>query len=42
MEDERVNSGMSQSNAHIMTSKKYNYPKELKEYYDMVEKHKKR
>lgn len=36
-----VESGLSQNEAHIIASKKYNYQKEAEEYYAAIEKHKK-
>lgn len=41
MERELVNLGLTQSDAHIVVSKKYNYSKESMEYYDKIKKYKK-
>jgi len=38
-ESELVKSGMSQSKAHILASKKYNYAKEMEDYYAEINKH---
>ena len=42
MENKLVDLGIPQSEAHIMTSKEYNYSREARKYYDTIEKHKKR
>ena len=42
MERRLVESGMSQDEAHIETSKKYNYAKESDDYYAALKKHKNR
>lgn len=42
MEKELMSKGMTQEEAHIETSKKYNYSKEAGEYYAKIEKHKKK
>ena len=42
MENKLVDLGTPQSEAHIMTSKEYNYSREARKYYDTIEKHKKR
>ncbi len=39
MEQELVKQGCSQSEAHIITSKKYNYAKEAAEFYDKIKKY---
>ena len=39
MEMELVDKGISQDEAHKEASKKYNYPKEVKEYYGKINKH---
>ena len=41
MEKELMEKGMSQEEAHIMTSKKYNYDKEANEFYGKIKKYKK-
>lgn len=41
MEKELMKSGMSQKDAHIVTSKTYNYDKEASEFYDNIKKYKK-
>ncbi len=41
MEKELMLKGMTQDEAHIATSKVYNYKKECEEYYAEIEKHKK-
>lgn len=41
MENKLVDLGIPQSEAHIMTSKEYNYSSEARKYYDTIEKHKK-
>lgn len=41
MERELVNQGHSQDDAHIITSKKYNYAKEAAGFYAQIEKYKK-
>lgn len=40
MEKELMKSGMSQKDAHIVTSKTYNYDKEASEFYDSIKKYK--
>lgn len=40
MEKELVDQGISQAEAHIRTSRIYNYSREAKEYYDQIAKHK--
>lgn len=42
MEKELIDKGFNQIEAHKITSKKYNYQKEAEEYYDKIEKSKKR
>lgn len=42
MESEYVKNGMSQDEAHKLTSKKYNYAKEADEYNDKIRAHKKK
>ena len=42
MERELMKQGFSQSEAHEITSKKYNYAKEAKEYYDQIKRNKKK
>gem|GEM_PF-4788102 len=42
MEKNLIKQGYSQDEAHKITSKKYNYDKEAKEYYDTIKKRKKR
>ena len=42
MEKELMASGMSQEEAHIKTSKKYNYDKEARKYHAEIKKHKKK
>lgn len=39
MERELMASGYTQEEAHLITSKTYNYAKEAEEYYDQIEKH---
>ena len=39
MELSLMKQGYSQDEAHIMTSKVFNYAKEAQEYYDKVEEH---
>lgn len=41
MERELINNGMSQQDAHIATSKKYNYDKEATEFYGKIKKYRK-
>ena len=41
MERELMRQGYTQSEAHLITSQKYNYDKEAKAYYDRNEKHSK-
>jgi len=41
MEIKRKNKGISHEKAHEMATKKYNYTRESKNYYDNLEKHKK-
>lgn len=41
MERELVQKGYTQDEAHIITSKQYNYGKEAGEYYAKIKKHKK-
>lgn len=41
-EKELINKGYDQVTAHEMTSKLYNYQKEVEKYYDSLEKRKKR
>ncbi len=40
LENELMDSGLSQSEAHIQASKKYNYTKESDDYYGQAKKHK--
>ena len=40
MEMELVEKGISQAEAHLMATKKYNYNKEAKEFYDKIKKYK--
>ena len=42
MEMDLIQQGYSQDEAHIMTSKKYNYDKESKEFYGKIKKYKKK
>ncbi|MBQ7003360.1 MAG: phage minor capsid protein [Oscillospiraceae bacterium] len=42
MERELMASGYTQEEAHLITSKTYNYAKEAEEYYDQIEKHRKK
>ena len=42
LEKELMDAGMSQYDAHIETSKKYNYGKESDDYYATLKKHKNR
>ena len=42
MEQELMRQGMSQETAHLITSRKYNYGKEAREYYDQIAQHKKK
>ena len=39
MEKELMDQGMSQDEAHIVTSKRYNYGKEANEFYGKIEKY---
>ncbi len=39
MEQELISRGLSQTEAHIITSKKYNYAKEATEFYDKIKKY---
>ena len=41
MEHELMEQGISQEEAHIITSKKYNYGKEAAKFYDKIKKHRK-
>lgn len=41
-ERELVESGMSQADAHVMATQKYNYAKEVNDYYAALEKHRKK
>lgn len=41
MEKYLISQGYSQSEAHILTSRKYNYEKEAREYYDKINKNNK-
>ncbi|WP_324008346.1 hypothetical protein [Parvimonas sp. D9] len=42
MEKELIDKGFNQIEVYKITSKKYNYQKEAEEYYDKIEKSKKR
>lgn len=42
MEKELINQGYSQSEAHILTSREYNYEKEAREYYDKINRNSKK
>ena len=41
MEKELMKKGMSQEEAHIVTSQKYNYDKEATEFYGKIKKYRK-
>jgi hypothetical protein len=41
MEKQLIEKGLSQEEAHLQTSKKYNYSKEAGEYYAKIDKFKK-